>query len=407
MKVDRARFLDQGYLIVRGAVPSAELDGLRKSYETLVDRQRAIWAAQRKEGDPPGGLWETAKQPRVSPASPGLLDRDTANAVDVWLGENILGVAEQLLGQQASVSMMTTMCNPTWDYGPDEWHRDIHPIDMGPLAYLQRDVQENGARWVQWNIPLYDDDVLWVVPTSHRRLNTEAEDSTLLEHPRTPLPGAVQVELSAGEAVVYVNHILHWGSEYTPKLRRTLHGGHSVSPFYLDLTFAEHLSDAAREQFMTWDRKSADLQDRTEATYRAAIAGDSDGFVKGVESLHPGGGPNAKALIAIFLCKGAQQIKINKNRPSDLDSLSDEDQEIHRRALMEHHATINWGPQFADRFTRDEAEALWERFEPLDAILKSDVEQFSPGFQSAKMHYYFNTTPQEITLETVIESWRN
>ena len=335
------------------------------------------------------------------------MDQGTANAVEVWLGQNTLGVSELLLCQpEASVSMITTVCNPTWHRGPDVWHRDVHPIDMGPLQYLQRDVQENGARYVQWNIPLYDDSVLWVVPTSHRGLNTQEEERRLLEEPGTPLPSGIPVELRAGDAVVYVNQFLHWGSSYTPKIRRTLHGGHSVYPLYGDLSFAEYLSPSAREKFLSWDRWSAELQDRTETALRAAIAGDTDQFTQGIESLHPGAGDSAKSVLTIFLCKAAQQIQFNRSGPADLDTLSDEVRELHRRASSEHSTTLNWGPRFADRFSREEAETLWERFKPLDAMLKSDVEQFSPGFQSEKMHYYFNETPEEITLDSVLNTWR-
>jgi hypothetical protein len=37
---------------------------------------------------------------------------------------------------------------------------------------------------------------------------------------RPPLPGGLQVELQAGDAVVYPHLILHWGSSYSPTLRR-------------------------------------------------------------------------------------------------------------------------------------------------------------------------------------------
>ena len=69
---------------------------------------------------------------------------------------------------------MQMMCNPTYDYGPASWHRDIHPIDMGPMRQMQESLVEDGPSYVQWNIPLYDDSVFWVVPGSHTRINSEA-----------------------------------------------------------------------------------------------------------------------------------------------------------------------------------------------------------------------------------------
>ena len=65
MEVDRQRFLEEGYVIVRQVVPPDQLEELRRVYEVLVDRQRAIWARDRAPGDPPGGHWETGAQPRL------------------------------------------------------------------------------------------------------------------------------------------------------------------------------------------------------------------------------------------------------------------------------------------------------------------------------------------------------
>ena len=58
--------------------------------------------------------------------------------------------------------------------------------------------------------------------------------------------------------------------------------------------------------------------------------------------------------------------------------------------------TLNWGPPFAEGFTKEEAGVLWERFKPLDALLKTDEEQFFPGFQSGPMNYYFNEMPSQL-----------
>ena len=158
-----------------------------------------------------------------------LVDADTARAVELWLGEPVLGVCRELLClPEASPMLMSMMCNPRTDHGPAKWHRDIHPIDMAPLRLLQAEILETGPRYLQWNVPLYDDDVLWVVPGSHRRLNTPEEERQLEEDPRASLPGGVPVDLNAGDGVVYNNCMLHWGSNYAPKLRRTLHGGHAV-----------------------------------------------------------------------------------------------------------------------------------------------------------------------------------
>ena len=80
----------------------------------------------------------------------------------------------------------------------------------------------NPPSYVQWNIALYDDAVFWLVPGSHRRFNTEAENRQLAASEYHPIDGSVPIELEAGDGIVYLTPILHWGSNYSTKLRRTL-----------------------------------------------------------------------------------------------------------------------------------------------------------------------------------------
>ena len=397
MKVNLQQLLDDGFIILREVISPEQLDEVRASFEVLVERQKAIWA---REGNP--SVWETGAQPRLVHFE-NLIDEGTANTVEVWLHENTLGVSRQLLSvpEEASVAGMMLMCSPQRDHGPAHWHRDVHPIDMAPIGSLQADLLENGPKYIQWNIPLYDDDVLWVVPGSHRRLNTEAENCQLLENQRVPLPGSIPVELNGGDGVVYSNYLLHWGSNYSTKLRRTIHGGHTIFPYYPDLSFAQFLPPSARETFETWTQRSAGMQDLTEAALRAIINRNAGAYRETVEALQPSAGEASKMVLAIYLCKAAYHIHILKN--SDFEQLPPE---VRRRAANPHSISINWGPQFANRFSKAEADLLWQRFETLDAKLQADKEHFVPGFQSGPMQYFFNEMPADFGVEDFIASWR-
>ena len=408
MQVNRERFLEQGYLILRNVVPPNELKGLRKSYEILVERQQAIWARDRLPDDPPGGVWESSPQPRLilnsgrENGSP-LIDHETASAIEFWLHENTQGASSQLLdANDAAVTEMFLMCNPVRDRGPANWHRDIHPIDTAPLMGYIEDIKENGPSYVQWNIPLYDDEVLWVVPGSHIRLNTEEENCQLLENPHAPLRSGIQTHLAAGDGVVYITPILHWGSNYSTKLRRTIHGGFARwgRTYYGNLDFAQYLNLGARETIERWACRSAEAQDCTEAALRAVISKDGTTFRQCIERIHPGVGENGKRLQTVFLCKAAIHIRCTK-RPN----LPIVPEDLSNRGKRAHSLTLNWGPQFADRFTLEEADALWARFEGLDAALQKDEEQFSPGFQSGPMRYNFNEMPADFHLDEFIASW--
>ena len=280
MEFNRDQFLEDGYVILRGVIPPQELDGLRRAYEELVERQKVIWARERGPDDPPGGVWETHAQPRLNLMMlADEIDAQTVSAVEIWLHENTQGVSSRLLGvEDAAVTEMMLMCNPVRDHetgGHRGWHRDFYPPHTAPLQGYADDILENGPRYVQWNLPLYDDNVLWVVPGSHNRLNTDEENAAMNADARTPVPGAVQTHLAAGDGAAYILPLLHWGSRYNAKMRRTIHGGFSEYTTHKELPYLEHLSPASQESFQRWNERSTRAFERAEAALRAVIVGDS------------------------------------------------------------------------------------------------------------------------------------
>ena len=404
MQLNRDQFMKDGYLVLRNVIPPDELEDLRAGYEIMVDRQREIWARERNPDDPPGGVWETGAQPRLAlhrRPLVDLIDEQTANTAEIWLHENTQGASTQLMGEpDAAVTEMMLMCSPVRDRGPAVWHRDIHPIDTAPLQGYIEDIRENGPRYLQWNIPLYDDNVLWVVPGSHLRVNTEEENRQLLADPRVPLPGGVQTHLNAGDGVVYITPILHWGSNYSRKMRRTIHGGFCNFTKYEDLSYTGRLSPSAQATLKRWDRRSERMRVHTESALRAAIEKDGPAYHAAMEKFHPGRGEKGKMLTTVFLCKAACFIHLRKSH--NAEGIPDA---LRRSGAGSHPTTLNWGPEFAGRFSKEEAVALWDRFKTLNAKLQADDEHFSPGFQSGPMRYYFNEMPADFGVEEFIASW--
>ncbi len=403
-QIDRDRFLEEGYLVVRGVIPPGDLDAVREAYERLVDVQRGIWRETRAEGDPPGGMWETHRQPRLHLSRRPLsqrIDRSTARAVEMWLSEGAHGVSSALLDlPDASVTEMMMMCNPVRDHGPAEWHRDMYPPIAAPLRNYNEDILENGPRYVQWNISLYADDVLWVVPGSHVRLNTAEENTQLRADPRVPLPHAVQTHLQPGDGVVYILPILHWGSAYLARQRRCIHGGFARYAQDRDQSFLPHLSPAAREAFERWTGRTDRAFERTEAALRAAMAGDVAAYRTALDGIHPGRGPQRQMLFSIYLSKQAKYV-LGSKRP---DAVCWTDKE-RNYAADAHPMTLHWGQRMADRFTTEEAERMFGAFEPLDTSLQADTEQHMPGFQGAASTYRFDELP-DFTLGDLYRSWR-
>ena len=405
MNADRDRFLEEGYLILRQVIPPADLRRVRAASERLLEKQKAAWRRERAPGDPPGGEWEASSQPRVMVQDfAGSVDAGCIPGIEIWHHENIQGVSSELLGvADAAVTEMMIMCSPVRDHGTGGhrgWHRDLYPPFSAPVQAYAEDILENGPRYVQWNIPLYDDDVLWVMPGSHNRLNTAEENRLLAGDERVPFPGGVQTDLKAGDGVVYILPILHWGSRYDRTLRRTLHGGFSTHTQVHDLSYAEHLSAPARERFERWNRRSERTKDLTEVALRAAIAGDGARYREVLDELHPGRGPRGEALTTVYLSKLAQRIH-DLLRP-DVRAVPQSRLSL---ALFEHPITLHWSGGFSRRFSLEEADALWERFRPIDEGLQSQEELAPPGYEDRPSRYYFNELPEDLDIAAEIDRW--
>ena len=404
MKIDRDLFIDQGYLVLRNIIPNDKLQSMRESCDLILERQKVNWARERKPGDPSGGMYEIVRQPRVLMEKPGIIDEQTSNVIeDFWVADETLDMASSLLcNPEPNITTMMMMCNPVKNHpGGTGWHRDVHPIDMAPMDALSADLVENGPRYTQWNVPMYDDSVLWVVPGSHRRRNTQQENSEFMEDLKKPVTGGIPVELNAGDGVVYSNFLLHTGSNYMTKKRRTLHGGHAIFGNYPELGFIDNLAPWAREKFEESVVNSNRDKDATENTLRAVINKDPDGYRKGLESIQPGAGPAGKTVLTIYLSKAVIHIM----------ALNDPEFQVTEstlaRAMTDHPITLNWGPGFNKRFTVEESRILWDRFKDMDALLQDDNEIYEPAFQNGPMCYYFNELPEGVDTESFISSWNN
>ena len=403
MQIDPKQFLDDGYVILRNVIPPARLDELRASFELLVDRQQAIWA---RDPDDPSSFAYKVKQPRL--AFQTVVDAATANTVEFCLHDHTLGVSRQALGTpDVGLKNMFLMCNPETDYGPDLWHRDTQPTSRAPLAGIQADMLANGPGYVQWNIPLYDDDVLWVVPGSHRRLNTAQENRELLKNRSVPLSNGMQVKLEAGDGVMYISTILHWPSNYSTKLRRVIllgyrsFGGrlYPYTPgFFWEPSFVKHLSADAQATFERFTELAAREDDQVEALFRAMLDQDADGFREVLALLHPG--ETARMVCVVLLSKLAARIGTLK-RPEVAGLPARE----RASAVGEQTFSISNLDALARRFTAAEAELLIRRFASLDAKLQTKTEQFVPGFQSGPTRYRFEDMPSDFEVDDFIASW--
>ena len=112
------------------------------------------------------------------------------------------------------------------------WHRDVIQIPQDEIDETAIFTPARFHNSVQINWPLYEDQTLWVVPGSHLRPNTPAETAAFRGSRHyapidAEMPGAVNVRISPGQAVLYNNNLIHRG--FNPSFsvpRRSLHLGY-------------------------------------------------------------------------------------------------------------------------------------------------------------------------------------
>jgi hypothetical protein len=255
----------------------------------------------------------------------------------------------------------------------------------------------HGPSYLQWNIALYDDSVFWIIPGSHRRVNTDEENRQLTENPSVPLPDSIPVELGAGDGVVYTHLLLHWGSNYSRKMRRTLHPGYrpfgcatipNVHWRHWEPGFFHHLSASARQQFEQWDKLFFDEFDLIAGVLHAIIERDTDGFLAGLQTLHPSS--HGRMVSVVMLSKLARRVYHLKHTNASPASLWGNGRDI---------------VYLGSHFTPQQATDLWERFRTLDEKLKIPDEQRHPGFQGRESAYNPNDMPEAFEVEDFIAGW--
>ncbi|EHY56758.1 hypothetical protein HRR83_002160 [Exophiala dermatitidis] len=168
---------------------------------------------------------------------PDMNVRDTF--AELYFSDEVLSVVKELLGLKddpdADEKLVMELFNLLVSPGEQRdfelsWHRDDVRPDVTPEEeerLLEEKSPKGHQLHAQYNIALFDDSSLIVVPGSHRRIRTETERTADPYEPH--LPGQVVVELRPGDAVFYDSNILHRGSykgiDATSEFgRMTLHG---------------------------------------------------------------------------------------------------------------------------------------------------------------------------------------
>jgi hypothetical protein len=165
--------------------------------------------------DPSNGIWGV--QHLLHPSNP-----DHLVFAKSYFDSELLKYAATLIGcgeDHLTMELYNMLVRPDKDFSL-RWHRDDVAATATPEEELER--LKKPGHHAQWNLALYDDSSLVLVPGSHKRARTDTERNA--DPYESHLPDQITVKLKAGEVAFYNNNILHRGVYDCTKERMTLHG---------------------------------------------------------------------------------------------------------------------------------------------------------------------------------------
>lgn len=224
-KATREALDKNGFVVLSASLfPSFDLSTLRAAASRIAESARSgKWPYIRTlpkqfppwPSDPSNGIWGV--QHLLHPSNP-----DHLVFAKSYFDAELLKYVAALIGcskADLTMELYNMLVRPEKDFSL-RWHRD----DIVATATAEEELERlnKPAYHAQWNLALYDDSSLVLIPGSHKRARTEHERSSDPYEPH--LPNQITVTLKAGEVAFYNNNILHRGVYDSKKERMTLHG---------------------------------------------------------------------------------------------------------------------------------------------------------------------------------------
>lgn len=224
----RALLARDGFVRIPSVLNPDQLDTLRAACKRSADLARdGKWPFIRTlpkqfppwTADVSSGIWGVQHL-----LHPDLPDHDLF--ATTYFAPHIIGTVTDLLeckSDELVMELYNLLICPDRDFAL-RWHRDDISPQLSPEEEEKR--LKEPILHAQWNLALYDDESLVVVPGSHLRARSEVERSAdpFEDH----LPGQIKVQMKAGDVVFYNNNILHRGIYNSHVPRMTLHGSMGI-----------------------------------------------------------------------------------------------------------------------------------------------------------------------------------
>ncbi|KAK5166203.1 uncharacterized protein LTR77_008464 [Saxophila tyrrhenica] len=220
----RADLDRDGFVLIRNAFSGETLDRYRTAAQKAVDLARSgKWPYIRTlpkqfppwNEDASHGIWGV--QHLLHPDMP-----ERKVFAESYFNDTMLEAVCRLLQCERDVLVLelyNMLVRPDRDFAL-RWHRD----DIGPDVPAKEEEErlKEPMMHTQWNLALFDDASLVVVPGSHKRARTDMERSA--DPFEDDMPGQKVVRMGPGDILFYNNNILHRGVYDSTNERMTLHG---------------------------------------------------------------------------------------------------------------------------------------------------------------------------------------
>lgn len=218
-----------GFVVVRSALTAEEIEELRSACQRVtalaregkwpnvrtLPKQFPPWNVDEGHNPAEAGIWGVQGL-----MHPSMLENDLFTAT--YFSDTLINPTKELLqcnDDDLVMELFNLLVRPDHDFEL-RWHRD----DISDKATAEEELERlaKPAWHTQWNLALYDDNSLIVVPGSHVRARTEKERTA--DPYENDIPDELYVQMSPGDVVFYNNNILHRGKYNSQKERMTLHG---------------------------------------------------------------------------------------------------------------------------------------------------------------------------------------
>ena len=223
-----------GFVLIPSLLTSSQITAIRTAsaktielarsghwpYVRTLPKQFPPWTIEPGEDPAAGGIWGV--QFLMHPSLP-----EAQTFISNYFSDPLISIVKGLLeceDDELVMELFNLLIRPDRDFEL-QWHRDDIPATTTAEEEIVR--LREPAWHAQWNLSLYDDESLIVVPGSHKRARTAVErEAGPFEK---GIPGEIRVKMKAGDCVFYDNNILHRGAYESVRERMTLHGsmGHS------------------------------------------------------------------------------------------------------------------------------------------------------------------------------------